>query len=81
MQFKVGRILVTIEQIQESTRARRKLARKVDQLVRVNGLGSTSLLIQRVKVYQNLVDPRPGLKEAKEWVEEAFADKGQGTVR
>ena len=82
MQFKIGRLVITVEAVDESDRARRKMARRVDELAneKMQQWPTGSLIIQRIKAYRELSDLKPGLKESKEWVEAAFADNGKGDI-
>ena len=82
MQFKIGKLVVTIVAVDESTRARRKMARRVDSLAREKAESNpgSSFIIQRIKAYRDLNDLKPGLKDSKEWVEAAFANNGKGDI-
>ena len=82
MQFKIGKLVVTIVAVDESTRARRKMARRVDNLAREKAESNpgSSYVIQRIKAYRDLSDLKPGLKDSKEWVEAAFANNGKGDI-
>ena len=83
MQFKIGKLVITIVAVDESDGARRRMARRVDEVARGrlddNG-GSWPLVIQRIKAYRDLNDLKPGLKDSKEWVEAAFANNGKGDI-
>jgi len=82
MQFKIGKLVITIVAVDESTRARRKMARRVDNLAREKAESNpgSSYVIQRIKAYRELNNLEPGLRDSKEWVESAFADNGRGAV-
>ena len=82
MQFKIGKLVITIVAVEESTRARRKMARRVDILAREKAESNpgSSYIIQRIKAYRELNNLEPGLRDSKEWVESAFADNGRGVV-
>ena len=83
MQFKIGKLMITIEAVEESTRARRKMARRVDKLAHEKMLTEDpewSLAYQRIRAYRELNYPKPGLKDSKDWVVASFADNGRGDI-